>query len=202
MVMKILIVLLLAAPDLRAQTPAGDAEPDFSITVQGTFDPATLREFNRRVTAFAALRDTLEVALPPLQVTERMEEVEHFETTLARRLRAARSPRRGQVFTASMARQVRRMIERNTDKDVITFIMEDGPGEFEVDVNASYSKERALSTMPPRILLLLPDLPYDLEYRFVGRHLILRDRRSNTIVDAVPYAIQCRDCVLEPEDDH
>jgi hypothetical protein len=53
--------------------------------------------------------------------------------------------------------------------------------------------------MPPQLLLLLPDLPPDLQYRFVGRHLILYDGRANIIVDEIPYAIRCRDCVRTPE---
>ena len=55
--------------------------------------------------------------------------------------------------------------------------------------------------MPPKILLLLPDLPRDVEYRFVGRHLILYDVRANMIVDDIQYALRCKGCVLDPEED-
>jgi hypothetical protein len=68
-----------------------------------------------------------------------------------------------------------------------------------VDVNETYAKKHPLATMSPKLLLLLPDLPKDLEFRFVGRHLILRDARANMIVDKIPHAIRCRDCVIPPE---
>ena len=40
--------------------------------------------------------------------------------------------------------------------------------------------------MPPSLLLNLPKLPKELEYRFVGRELILRDIAANLIVDVIP----------------
>jgi hypothetical protein len=39
--------------------------------------------------------------------------------------------------------------------------------------------------MPPKLLARLPELPDELEYRLMGRHLILRDTKANIIVDAV-----------------
>jgi hypothetical protein len=40
-----------------------------------------------------------------------------------------------------------------------------------------------LSSVPPGLLLNLPQLPKGLEYRFLGRHLILLDSMANLIVD-------------------
>lgn len=188
----------------RAQTPANPdpARPDFSITVQGTFDPETLAEFNRRVEDYAALRGRLEQGLKPLVVTTDADEIETFERRLTERISHARGSRRGQVFAPAMEGQVKRMLTSHANADTVALIMEDGPGEFDVDVNETYAKKHALATMPPNLLLLLPDLPKDLEFRFVGRHLILRDARANMIIDEIPYAIRCRDCVLEPEAEH
>jgi hypothetical protein len=190
-----------------AQTPANPdpAKPDFTVVVQGTFDPETLAEFNRRVDDYVALRNRMEVGLPPLVVTTNADDIERFEHRLTERISDARGSRRGQVFAPSMEGQVKRMLATQADAATVALIMEDGPGEFDVDVNDTYSKRYALATMPPKLLLLLPDLPKDLEFRFVGRHLILRDARANMIIDEIPYAIRCRDCVPEPEvedDDH
>ena len=184
-----------------AQTPANPdpAEPDFTITVQGTFDAETLAEFNRRVQAYVALRARLEEGLPPLVVTTNADEIETFERRLGERIRHARASRRGQIFAPRMERQLKRLMDTKADAAMIALIMEDGPGEFDVDVNDRYKKTHSLATMPPRLLLMLPDLPKDLEYRFVGRHLILRDARANIILDEVPHAIRCHDCVLKPE---
>lgn len=198
---------LAVSAALTAQTPANPdpSQPDFRVTVQGTFDPETLAEFNRRVQDYAALRSRLEVGLPPLVVTTNADDIERFEHRLAERIRHARGRRRGQLFAAPMEGQVKRMLRVQADAATIAAVMDDGPGEFDVDVNDSYSKRRSLGTMPPKLLLILPDLPPDLQYRFVGRHLIIFDARANIIVDEIPYALSCRDCVPEPEiedDDH
>jgi hypothetical protein len=193
----------LALPVVAAgQTPANPdpTQPDFSIHVQGTFDAETTAEFLRRVNDYAAMRSRLEVGLPPLVVTTNADEIESFEHRLAERIRHARGRRRGQLFTAPMEGQLKRMLADRLHPATLAAMMEDGPGEFDVDVNDTYSKRYALATMPANLLQVLPDLPKDLEYRFVGRHLILRDARANIILDEIPYAVRCRDCVPEPED--
>ena len=172
------------------------------MVVQGTFDPATLVEFNRRVQDYAALRSRLEVGLPPLVVTTNADDIETFEHRLAERIRHARGSQRGQLFIPAMEGQLKRMMAARADAGTVAAIMDDNPGEFDVDVNETYKKKYALGTMPPKLLLLLPDLAPDLQYRFVGRHLIVYDGRANIIVDEIPYAIQCHDCVPKRRDDN
>lgn len=195
----ILTLPLVAAAQTAAN--ADPTQPDFSIEVQGTFDAETTAEFLRRVQDYDALRRRLEIGLPPLVVTTDADEIESFEHQLAERIRHARGRRRGQLFTAPMEGQLKRMLVVRADATTIAAMMEDGPGEFEVDINDTYNKKHSLATMPPNLLQVLPDLPKDIEYRFVGRHLILRDARANMIIDEIPYAIRCRDCVPEPEDE-
>jgi hypothetical protein len=188
---------------VMAQIPANPdpRQPDFRVEVQGTFDAETAAEFNRRIQDYSALRSRMEVGLPPLVVTTNADEIEMFERRLAERLRDARGSRRGQIFAPAMEGQVKRMLAARADAGTIELIMDDGPGDVDVDVNDTYSKKHSLATMPPNLLLVLPDLPKDIEYRFVGRHLVLRDARANTIIDEIPHAIRCRDCVREPDDD-
>ena len=201
----------LAMPVLAgAQNPSnavqisGNSEPtqpDFTVLVQATFDHETLAEFNRRIEDYAALRARLEKGLPPLVVTTNPDEIENFEHRLAERIDDARGSRRGQIFIPAMEGQLKRMLASHVDAGSLALIMEDGPGEIDVDINETYSKKHPLGTMPPKLLLLLPDLPRDLEYRFVGRHLILRDARANIVIDEIPFAIRCRDCVPDRDDE-
>jgi hypothetical protein len=202
---KLALGVFLAIPlAVIAQTPANPdpSQPDFRVVVEGTFDPQTLAEFNRRVQDYAALRSRLEAGLPPLVMTTNPDDIETFERKLTERIRHARGSRRGQLFVPAMEGQLKRMMAARADAVTVSAIMDDNPGEFDVDVNETYKKKYALATMPPKLLLLLPDLAPDLQYRFVGRHLILYDGRANMIVDEIPYALQCRDCVPEPEEDH
>ena len=85
------------------------------MIVQGTFDPETLAEFNRRVQDYAALRSRLEVGLPPLVVTTNADEIETFEHRLAERIRHARGSRRGQMFLPAMEGQLKRMLAARAD---------------------------------------------------------------------------------------
>ncbi len=57
------------------------------------------------------------------------------------------------------------------------------PKNMTVDVNTVYPTTLALATFPAGLLRKLPDLPPELEYRLVGRSLILRDVKANLIVD-------------------
>jgi len=196
-------LLLLCADGAGAQIVANPdpGEPDFTVLVQGTFDAETLAEFKKRVDAYAVLRARLEQGLPPLVVTTDPDEIERFEHRLAERIRGERDSRRGQLFRPVMERQLKQMLVLRADAATIEAIMDESPAEFDVDVNDTYSKRRPLATMPPNILLALPDLPPDIEYRFVGRHFILRDVRANIILDEIPFALSCHDCVPGADDD-
>ncbi len=200
----LLLGLLIVCPNAAtAQVEANPdpSQPDFMLVVQGTFDPETLAEFRRRIDDYAALRSRLEAGLPPLVVTLNPDDIERFERNLANRIRHARDSRRGQIFIPAMETQLKQMLVARADPSTVETIMDDGPPEFDIDVNDTYSKERPLATMPPNILLMLPDLPSDIEYRFVGRHFILRDARANIIIDEIRNALSCQNCAPKSNDD-
>jgi len=68
-------------------------------------------------------------------------------------------------------------------------IKDDNPGAVAIKVNAPYPSKAPLSTVPPDILKALPVLPDDLDYRFVGKHLILYDTKAGLVIDYIPNAI-------------
>jgi hypothetical protein len=53
-------------------------------------------------------------------------------------------------------------------------------------VNQRYPQGVPLQSTPPTLLLNLPQLPKELEYRIVGRDLVLRDIGANLVVDYLP----------------
>jgi hypothetical protein len=63
------------------------------------------------------------------------------------------------------------------------------PVKMELQVNQSYPENVPLQSTPPSLLLNLPQLPDGLEYRLVGRELVLRDSEANIVVDYVPNAL-------------
>jgi hypothetical protein len=57
------------------------------------------------------------------------------------------------------------------------------PKDVAIGANMVYPPQLPLATFPGKLLKALPELPKGLEYRIVGRHLILRDVTGNVIVD-------------------
>ena len=110
---------------------------------------------------------------------------------LAAKIRSARSSvKRGDIFTPATEAMFRRLLRPQVTgtsdaADNKAIIKDDAPKPQEVPfkVNGEYPKDAPLSTVPPDVLKSLPPLPENLQYRFVGRHLILYCTRGNLIVD-------------------
>ena len=177
-----------------AQTPTtkpGRETPDFRVQVWGFI----VADFSARVASYVELRRTLEQGLPGLTVTDDPGDFMRAELALAHRIRAARDgAKQGDIFTPAISLEFKRVLRLAVDANIRAAIMDDNPGEFSIRINGPYPKSRPHSTVPPRILSQLPSLPDDVEYRFLGRHLILYDRRANVILDRIRHAIRCADC--------
>jgi hypothetical protein len=156
-------------------------------------------DFSARIWHYFELRSELEEGLPVLTVTDDPREIRRAQRALAKRIRDAREDaREGDIFTPAISVEFREVLQLEMDADTWASIMDDNPGEFSNRINGTYSGKRPLSTVPPNILARLPRLPDDVQYRFVGRHLILHDTRANLILDRIPYAIRCAGCDTQP----
>ena len=127
---------------------------------------------------------------PPLKKVDDPAKIQASQKALATAIRSERAgAKQGDIFTPEIAERLRRLIypEVTGTKGVKTkeVIKEDAPPAVVLKVNAPYTAD-ALPTVPPNILANLPQLPEDLEYRIVGRDLILRDVHANLIVDFIP----------------
>lgn len=101
--------------------------------------------------------------------------------------------KQGDIFTPTISVAFRKALLLEMNANTWAAIMDDNPGELSVQINGSYPEGKPLSTVPPNILAVLPRLPDDIEYRFLGRDLILLDTRASVILDRIPYAIRCAD---------
>lgn len=174
-----------------ASANPGRNAPDFRIQVWGD----TVADFNMRVEGYFELRSTLQRGLPALTVTDDPTEIRLAQSALARRIRVARSGAgQGEFFTPTTSVEFKRVLLLTMNASTWDAVMDDNPGEFPHRINGTYPDRKSFSTVPANILALLPQLPDDIQYRFLGRHLILYDLRANVILDRIPYAIQCTDC--------
>ena len=182
------VALLACASAGYAQTTSAANPPDFRVQIWGDI----AADFSARIEEYLNLRHALEQGLPPLTVTDHPAEILHAELALATRLQAARAgARQGDIFTREIRADFRRVLLLETDSWTRAAIMDENPGAFSSRINRTYPKERSVSTVPANILAALPRLPDDIQYRFLGPHLVLHDTRANIILDRLPCAIRC-----------
>jgi len=183
------VVLGFVGSAQTPKTPQDRDTPDFRVEVWGDI----VAEFSTRVSSYVELRGELEKGLPALTLTDRPEEIRRAERALARRIRAARAKaKQGDIFTPTISVEFRKALLVVMDAETWAAIMDDNPGTFSVRINGTYPEKRPLSTVPPNILAALPQLPDDVEYRFVGPHLVLFDTRARVLLDGIAYAIPAR----------
>ena len=148
-------------------------------------------EFKARVTAYAQLRTDVQRELglyaAPQESAADLGKGAH---RLAEGIRKARrDAKRGDLFTpateAAFRDVLRPLLTGPEGPAILKTIRADLPKAFELQVNAEYPEAQALTTVPIDVLQALPQLPPDLEYRFVPRHLVLFDSRANLILDYV-----------------
>jgi hypothetical protein len=110
--------------------------------------------------------------------------------TLAAAIRESRpTANEGDIFTAAIASALRVRIARSLRASrtaLAAAATEDE--EFPLDVHATI-RAGAWDYRWAPILRALPDLPPELEYQFVGRHLVLVDVRANLVIDVLRYAL-------------
>jgi hypothetical protein len=156
---------------------------------------AQVKAFLDRLNAYVEMKKKLEVGLTPVSPADRTTGIELHRTALADRIRAARRDAKpgdlfgeaAPLFKEILARDRRTRGTRDTGAS-----LEEVPARSTPAVNANYPERAALATVPPLVLSNLPPLPEGLEYRFLGRDLILRDRGSNLVVDFISGALPPR----------
>jgi hypothetical protein len=155
-------------------------------------DAASLKGFTDRVGAYLALQKQLKEGLPAVSPSDRTSAVETHQKALATRIRDARGTAKpGDIFgdAAPLIRQVIARDAGNRSARDAYAAMQEVPPQQPPAVNAPYPERAALATVPPLILMNLPPLPDGIEYRFMGRDLIMRDRTANLIVDFISGAV-------------
>jgi hypothetical protein len=113
---------------------------------------------------------------------------------LANKIRVGRAgTQQGEIFTPQIAEYFRRQISTSLNgrygAGIRSTLRHAEPVKMELQINQSYPEDVPLQSTPPTLLLNLPELPKGLEYRIVGRELVLRDSDANIVVDYVPNAL-------------
>ena len=185
--LAIATVVLTAQQQTQLPPPTRRVEPPPDSTVTGK----AVEAFTAKVTAYAALHKKIEDGLPQLPAKPTPEQIDARQRELGRLVKQARATARpGDVFTATMQAYVRKQLLKVFSGPEgaarLASVMDENPVGTKVVVNDRYPDKIPLSSMPPEVLQVLPKMPEELEYRFVGDNLVILDPHAHIIVDYVP----------------
>jgi hypothetical protein len=148
---------------------------------------AATKAFLDRLAEYVTFHNNVKKTVPPLTETNDPVKIAAREAALGEALIKARPDAKpGDFFIKEyqpyLIRIIRTDFARRSVADRKALIQE-LPKDVKIDVNQVYPTTLPLATFPPKLLRLLPELPPELEYRIVGRDLVLRDVEGNVIVD-------------------
>lgn len=182
-----------AAQTTKPQTtkpPATTPQP----TVQpGPRDPA-VAVFVERVNEYAALHKKLEATLPKLPEAATPQQIDQNERALGLKIQAARKgAQRGDLFTPEMTAFVKNLMVKvfggPEGQKLRSSVMDENVKELVIRVNQRFPDSIPISTMPPAILKALPELPEQMQYRFVASQFVLLDSHSHLVADFIPAVL-------------
>jgi hypothetical protein len=190
--MLILVIVMVLATHEPMSRLVGVA----SLSVQQPPSPEAkvISDFMDRIREYLALGQQVERMTPRLPQDATPQQIDRSRRALTPRLQTTRAAaKQGDLFTAEMTSVVRRLLNRvfagPEGRQLRSSIMDENPVAIPLKVNQLYPDTVPLSTMPPELLKALPELPEELQYRFIGDHLILLDPHAQMIADFIPDAL-------------
>lgn len=155
-------------------------------------DAAILADFNARLDNYVKVQRALLKDVPPKETKEPADITVRQQVLAGQLQHIRRNAKQGDILTPQVAVLFKRLMNPELKgaegRETRQEIKEEAPA-VELKVNATYPSSQPLTTVPGNLLANLPQLPRDVEYRFVGKHLILRDVDANIIVDYIFNAI-------------
>jgi hypothetical protein len=187
------LLVMIAAGILLAPPPVLWATR-LQTTAPSSAEAAAVKQFDDAIAKYMALRQRLrsEVAGPVKDSSST--QVTNATDALAGAItRARQDARAGDIFTAPVAVVIKRRIADAVRSErletVLADIDDDGKPSPSPTVHLRLPVSAQMATMPPALLKVLPSLPKELEYRIVGRYLVLRDVDASIVLDYIPSAV-------------
>ena len=182
-------ILALASPATVARNAQG-------VPAQEGVNPDALiiQDFENRVSEYAKLHQAIMAKMPALKPTDSSEKITQHQHELAEQIRKARQgAKQGDIFTPQIHAEFHRLIaiamQGQGAARINTSLRSAEPVRLRLRINADYPASVPLQSTPPSLLMNLPKLPEEIEYRVVGTNLVLCDAHANLIIDFMPGAI-------------
>jgi hypothetical protein len=154
-----------------------------------------IKDFESRVTDYVKLSKKAASGPAAPKQTESAAKLKEYQLALAAKIRAARpQAKQGDIFTPDVKKVFQRLIAASfagpKGETLRASLRHAEPVKLlNLQVNDNYPEGVPLQSTPPSLLLDLPKLPPEVEYRIVGRDLVLRDVKANLIVDFINNVI-------------
>lgn len=183
----LLLLAFAPGPPAAGQALPRSAAPPGTEVAQ---DLLATKAFQDRLSEYVTLHRMLEG--PPPRPSVDLSGVRTEMQQLARGIvQARRHARQGDLITRDVARLFRRRIAAALPPEewdaVLKELAEDdeaGPARPVVlRVNMAWPAGVSFGCVPPQLLAALPPLPPELQYRIIGRSLVLWDHHADLIVD-------------------
>jgi hypothetical protein len=166
------------------------------IFLQGNANPqfAALQDFQQRIGDYVKLQNDLAKGIDVNKSTDEPHIILERQHELARKIREARAKaRQGEIFTPAISKEFKRLLglamAGGNNVGILKSLAHSEPVHLALHVNETYPADVPLQSTPPTILINLPRLPPELEYRIDGHALVLRDTGANLVIDLIPDAI-------------
>jgi hypothetical protein len=155
---------------------------------------AVLQDFEKRITDYVRMQKNLAKGISATKPTTEPQLILERQKELARKIREARSgAQQGAIFSPEISKEFHRLLaiamQGPNNADIKKSLARSEPVRLPLHVNEAYPANIPLQSTPPTILMNLPRLPAELEYRIAGHALVLRDAVANLVVDLMPDAI-------------
>jgi hypothetical protein len=167
-----------------------------SALFQDNVNPQTaaLQDFEKRISDYVSMKKNLAKGTSATKPTNEPQLILERQHELARKIREARKgARQGAIFSPEIMKEFHRLIglamQGANSADIQKSLARSEPVRVPLKVNESYPPNIPLQSTPATILMNLPRLPPELEYRIAGHALALRDDVANIVVDLMPDAI-------------
>jgi hypothetical protein len=184
--MRVIVFLIVLAGAIQGPITAGSPQGPPASPESPAF-----RDFIQLVQQYMKLRK----ALPQERTTKRSEEIVDRRRALAQAIRESRpNAKQGDIFTPEISGQFLAVIhstfQGSNAANVRKTIRQGEPvPSMHLSVNGAYPEHLPMTTVPPTLLLRLPQLPERLAYRIVGHDFVLQDTEARLVIDFIPGAL-------------
>jgi hypothetical protein len=155
-------------------------------------DAKALQIFNDQVQSYVKVHRQVEEKfnLPHIKPTHSIAKIQQRQHGMAQHIRELRaSAHDGDIFTPEVKAYFNRALasayQANSEGILASLACVSDVVEQKLAANDVYPETWNYNSMPPTILLHIPQLPAEVEYRVVNRDLIIRDVEADVIVDVL-----------------